>query len=319
MKNQDLFAGDYNIDTPERVAFDYTIADVGNRFLAAFLDMLLVAMALVGLNALLIAALDAAGVSSDIAFDSEGIGWGAGLLLALYAMLNFLVFWGYFTLLEWKWNGQTVGKAAMHLRVVRVDGSPAGGMEIAVRNLVRIVDFLPSGYLLGLGVMLANPQARRLGDLAGGTLVVKADRPVTLDELVRGALAMQARPTVHAPIASAPAAAPVVAGPTSAAAHMSGEAEGDSGVAAEDQPASTVPDAPASPLPGPGLDIRGLRASDYTLILDVLGRDATQPVQDVIIVRLATAVAAKIGYTGDVSDQPRVFLQRVAEAYRRKG
>ena len=209
MNNQDIFAGDYNIDTPESVAFDYTVADVGNRFLAALVDMFLVVLALAGLNGLLVAVLSASGVDVSLfGLDESGIGWGAGLAIAIYAILNFVVFWGYFMLFELKWNGQTIGKQAVKIRVVRVDGSPAGATEVAVRNLVRIIDFLPSMYLIGLITMLSNRQARRLGDLAGGTLVVKADSPVKLDDLVRSALAASTPRTAASPQPSAPPVPP---------------------------------------------------------------------------------------------------------------
>lgn len=282
MAQQDIYAGDYNIDTPESVAFDYTLADVGNRSLAALLDMFLVFLALIGLNLVLVAILRSMGVSVEF-FDLEveGAGWLAGLVIALYAILDFVVFWGYFMLLELKWNGQTIGKQALKIRVVRLDGSPAGASEIAVRNLVRIIDFLPSGYLFGLLVMLLDGKGRRLGDLAAGTIVVKADMRVTLDELVRKALVAQQQPPTVATAA----------------------------------PVAETHDAPSTP----GLEVRGLRPADYSLVLDVLSRDARTPLQDELLVRLATAIAAKIRYDGDVSANPRQFLQQVSDAYRRKG
>ncbi len=302
MKNHDLYAGDYNIDTPERVAFDYTIADIGNRFLAAFVDIVLVGMALLGLNGVLLALLAAAGVDPGaFGFEDETLGWAGGLAIAVYAALNFLVIWGYFMLLELKWNGQTVGKKLVGIRVVRVDGSPAGNLETAVRNLVRIVDFMPTAYLIGFVTMLFNSQARRLGDLAGGTLVVKVDAPITLDQLVRAAEAARSR---AAPVGAVPPVAPPPA-PASLPADV------------------TLPVPPAdqeeAPAPASLLDVRGLRPGDYALILDVLGRDARSPLQDALLVRLATAIAARIGYTADVDMEPRAFLSRVAEAYRRKG
>jgi uncharacterized RDD family membrane protein YckC len=298
MSNQDIFAGDYNIDTPESVAFDYTIADVGNRSVAAFVDIVVVGIALAGLNGLLWALLAAWGVDVGLfGLDESEIGWGAGLAIAVYAILNFLVFWGYFMLFELKWNGQTIGKQMVKIRVVRVDGSPAGATEVAVRNLVRIIDFLPSIYLVGLITMLSNRQARRLGDLAGGTLVVKADLPVKLDDLVRSSLAA-ATPTREA--ASAPRTQPVASG-----------AEATGADAGRGEPEQAPPSA--------ALDVRGLRPADYALIVDVLGRDARSPLQDDLLDRLAAAIAIKIGYTAEIGRDPRRFLRQVADAYRRKG
>jgi len=79
----------------------------------------------------------------------------------------------YFFALE-SGDGQTVGKKLMKLRVARVNGSPVGMREVAVRTVLRVVD----NYLVGLIVMLATGERRqRIGDLAAGTIVVDASAP----------------------------------------------------------------------------------------------------------------------------------------------
>ena len=89
----------------------------------------------------------------------------------------FVLGWSYFILLEWLWNGQTIGKRAYGLRVINEDGSPAGFVAVFVRNLVRMVDFLPSFYGLGLLSIVFTARSQRLGDLAAGTFVVRAPKP----------------------------------------------------------------------------------------------------------------------------------------------
>jgi len=72
-------------------------------------------------------------------------------------------------------RGQTPGKQLAGVRVVGLDGMPAGAGAIAIRTLLRIVDSLPVLYLLGLVVVLATGQRRqRIGDLAARTQVVRA-------------------------------------------------------------------------------------------------------------------------------------------------
>jgi hypothetical protein len=72
----------------------------------------------------------------------------------------------YFFVLE-TLNGQTVGKKVANLRVVRPDGSAPGATRIAVRTILRPID-----YVIGVIVVLATGKRRlRIGDLLAGTLV----------------------------------------------------------------------------------------------------------------------------------------------------
>jgi uncharacterized RDD family membrane protein YckC len=82
----------------------------------------------------------------------------------------------YFFLLEWH-TGQTVGKRAAGLRVVRVDGRPIDAMGIGARNALRVVDGIPGPPLVGaLSMALTGPRRRRIGDLGGRTMVAEADQ-----------------------------------------------------------------------------------------------------------------------------------------------
>ncbi len=72
-------------------------------------------------------------------------------------------------------SGQTVGKRALGIRVVRCDGSRAGPGPIVVRNVLRLVDALPIAYIVGLVTILATGRRRqRIGDMAADTAVVRA-------------------------------------------------------------------------------------------------------------------------------------------------
>ncbi len=206
MHNQtDFLRQEYTIDTPENVTFGYDIAGIGSRFIGALLDTLILAVALVVLN-LVIGLILAWSVGPERLFaeNDEQIGWIGGLIIALYALVNFLIFWGYYIVFELLWNGQTPGKRVAKVRVVRLDGNPAGFMEIVVRNLVRVVDFLPSAYGIGLLTMFFNQQARRLGDFAAGTLVVKERADIQLETLGRPTpMAQTSAPELTTPAAEA--------------------------------------------------------------------------------------------------------------------
>lgn len=74
-------------------------------------------------------------------------------------------------------DGQTIGKRRYGIRVVAVDGGPAGPRAIAIRSVLRMVDSLPVCYLVGLLSMIRTGPGRRqrIGDIAAGTIVVAVD------------------------------------------------------------------------------------------------------------------------------------------------
>ena len=172
----------YTVDTPENIEFAYDIAGIGSRFLAAIIDTLVIGAALLILGLLV----SVVGARTEL-----GRSTASSVAAAVGAILSFLILWGYYIVFEMVWNGQSVGKRAIGLRVVREGGQPVTFVGSAIRNLIRIVDFLPAFYGIGVIVMFVDRRARRLGDLAGGTLVVKERRGVTLESLTPSAPAAQ--------------------------------------------------------------------------------------------------------------------------------
>lgn len=77
---------------------------------------------------------------------------------------------------EWR-LGRTPGKVWRGLVVTTTDGTPPGALACATRNLLRYVDFLPVGFLLGWLVARRSPTGQRLGDRVAGTVVVRATTP----------------------------------------------------------------------------------------------------------------------------------------------
>lgn len=167
-----------HIQTPENVAFGYPIAGLGSRFIACALDSLLILF----LEILVLVVI--LGVASSVFSGIENLeesvsAWG----LAIAGLLIFMIFWGYYIFFEMIWNGQTPGKRLVGLRVIRANGTPVTLVEAMVRNLMRLVDLLPSFYGIGVVTMFIDLQSRRLGDLTAGTLVVHDRGKVTLAAL----------------------------------------------------------------------------------------------------------------------------------------
>lgn len=160
------------IDTPENVIFGYEVVGIGSRFLAALLDTLIIVLIQIPVNLLAYYALFSGGSAGSAA-------------AAVLSLISFALLWGYYIFFEARWNGRTPGKRQIGLRVIRRDGTPITLSEVIVRNLVRLVDFLPVAYGVGVVTMFVDGRARRLGDLAAGTLVVREQEEVTLDSLKR--------------------------------------------------------------------------------------------------------------------------------------
>lgn len=187
-----------SIDTPEQVSLSFPIAGLGSRILAHLADLALQGAAYVISVLLAILAFSRQIGSLNQLSDRQGKWLVAGLLFA-----NFLFFWGYYTFFEAFWNGQTPGKRWTNLRVIKDSGRQITLFESMSRNLIRIVDYLPSMYIVGIIAILISKENKRLGDLLAGTIVVR-------QELTNVADAGYSSRTFTAALISTPASAAVV-------------------------------------------------------------------------------------------------------------
>jgi uncharacterized RDD family membrane protein YckC len=145
------------IETPEGVIFSYELATPALRALAWAVDA-----AAIGAAAYVIGQItDSVGhVNKD---------WAG----AVSAIFFFLASIGYGIVLEWRWRGQTIGKRLLGLRVVDAQGLRLQFPQVALRNLLRLVDIMPILYLVGGTASLLTRRCQRLGDLAANTVVAR--------------------------------------------------------------------------------------------------------------------------------------------------
>jgi uncharacterized RDD family membrane protein YckC len=144
------------LTTPERIVFEYPLAGPFRRAHAYAIDLALVI-------ALVIAAFIASLLLS--------MGSVSGIGPALVAL--FVIVWGYQAFCEAVFNGQTLGKRLIGIRVVSDRGIPITGAQAVLRSLVGTIDGpIPFCYLLGLASIVLTRKFQRLGDLAAGTMVV---------------------------------------------------------------------------------------------------------------------------------------------------
>ena len=156
------------IETPEAVAVRYPLASFGSRGLAAIIDISLIALLITA--ELLLGSLVLYFLSDLVPEIAQFI---AAWVFAFVIAFAFVTYWGYYLFGEVVRNGRTLGKRWMRVRVIRDDGSRVGVLDSVIRNVVRLIDILPGMYAVGIVAMTFSPNARRLGDMAAGTVVVQ--------------------------------------------------------------------------------------------------------------------------------------------------
>jgi len=148
------------IRTPEGIEFSLLLAGPITRFLARAIDLAVIVTLVTILN-MVFAILGV--LSRDLATAANIIGF-------------FIISIGYGILTEWYWQGQTLGKRLLRLRVMDEQGLRLQLSQIIIRNLLRFIDSLPALYLVGGVACLLNKRAQRLGDFAANTIVVWSPR-----------------------------------------------------------------------------------------------------------------------------------------------
>lgn len=244
--------------SPEGLATALPLAGAGSRAIAGVIDLVVQILVIIVVA---------------VAFAGDGVS-AAARAVFVFLVLVFVPI--AFDVLD---RGQGPGKRIVGLRVVTLGGGPLGFQASAIRNLLRIIDFLPSGYLIGIGAILATTTGQRLGDVAAGTVVTF----VPGRERKRKPGWVEAGPTV----------AGVIEPPTN--------------------PLGTLPRI-ADPR-ARAVDASQVSATEIGLVQSFLARRSTLP--DVARRRLAGEIASRLrpkvmGVTTDADDEQ--FLELIASA-----
>ncbi len=146
-----------NVETPEGIELQLAIAGPVARGLAYGVDLLIRLGIYIALSFVLVLQ------------GATPLGQG------LYLISIFLMEWFYPVFFEVLRDGQTPGKSAFDLRVIHDDGTPVSLSGSIIRNMLRVVDFLPVLNGFGLIAMLLNKDFKRMGDMVAATVVVYRD------------------------------------------------------------------------------------------------------------------------------------------------
>lgn len=157
-----------HIQTTQNVLLEFLPASIGDRILAFLLDGVILVAWLLG-GSLLFGKLLS---SLEESWQITGFIVVVALPVMFYSLLS-----------EVFMNGQSIGKKALGLRVVRLDGTPPRLGDYLMRWLLRLLDIWVLSGMVGL-ITMAIYNGQRLGDRAARTAVVKMRPPVRLEQLM---------------------------------------------------------------------------------------------------------------------------------------
>lgn len=158
-----------SIKTPEFVSLRFQSANLGSRAVAFIIDNIIINVVQIIIGILGLVAIG--GFDGLLAMAESSL-----VIVAIVIILFFIVYYGYFFIFEYFNSGRTPGKRAIGIRVIQENGHSVTLLSSLVRNLLRLIDSMPTGYFVGILMVYFHPKNKRLGDLVAGTIVVH-ERP----------------------------------------------------------------------------------------------------------------------------------------------
>ncbi|MBB4119138.1 putative RDD family membrane protein YckC [Mesonia hippocampi] len=156
----------FQIETAQNVSISQNVAGLGSRILAYVIDTLVIVayviLCVLGIDSLSLTMADQ---------------WVYMLIIGLPPFL-------YYLLLETFWDGKTLGKAALKIKVIKIDGTQARFSDYLIRWLFRIVDISISSGMIALFSIAVSGKGQRLGDIAARTAVISEKQYTSLKDVI---------------------------------------------------------------------------------------------------------------------------------------
>ncbi|MFN3020403.1 RDD family protein [Chryseobacterium sp. TY3] len=150
------------INTSQNVNINFKIASVGERFFAFIIDMLIKGAYGFAVFWILFDVLGIGGLMQG--WDS----WSIGAFMSIFYLPVIL----YTFVLESLFEGQTLGKKLLKIRVVKIDGYQATFVDYLMRWFMRLIDVYSNFGVVGLISMVSSKYNQRLGDVVSGCAVI---------------------------------------------------------------------------------------------------------------------------------------------------
>lgn len=161
--------GNLQINTTQNVNLDYKIVSIGERIVAFLIDGFILYLYAILVNTI--------GDAIGYVYEDRWTQRGLVALIFLPAMFYSLLMHSIF-------NGRTVGKMLLKMRVVRLDGTPVHWSNYLVRWMLRLVDIWIFFGSVGLLTILFTDRRQRLGDAAAGTVVISTKNKVKVSHTI---------------------------------------------------------------------------------------------------------------------------------------
>lgn len=188
------------VHTAQNVLLEYPVSNIGHRIAAAIIDLVIC-----GLYIWLIQ------FAFDVILDIQLFTNNPDILFFFIVILPVLI---YLPTIEYFWNGKTVGKYFLKLKVVKSDGTAASLGDYILRWLLRTID-IKLGFLfiffiprtptnsieeifmiwaiilliiplpvVGFISMATSPTCQRIGDRVANTVVIRHRRPFSIEDTI---------------------------------------------------------------------------------------------------------------------------------------
>jgi uncharacterized RDD family membrane protein YckC len=161
-----------SINTTQNVPINFTLAPVGNRMGAYLIDASVKYAYLIVLFNMIMPALHISTFTSDYWSD-------VAVQIILFMPVAF-----YTLTQEIFFEGQTLGKKLLSIKVVKIDGYQASLSDYFIRWIFRVVEIIGPFWIIGLITMTSNKRHQRLGDIAAGTAVIALKSQVNISHTI---------------------------------------------------------------------------------------------------------------------------------------